>query len=299
MRDSIRTMAAPPAQPVPLHPPTGNRTIGAILIDAGKISLQDAERILVMQRREGLRFGDAGLKLGTLKPEDIAFALACQYDYPYLLPGESGVAAEIVAAHNPFSAQVEALRALRSQLMLRWFSGEREAHTLAVTSPGRGEGRSWLAANLAVMFSQLGQRTLLIDADLRNPRQHKLFGLDNRTGLSSVLANRGQVDTIRRIGSFVALSVLPAGPQPPNPQELVSRPVFANLLEELSGEFGVIIIDTPAAAEYADAQTIATRASGALLLTRRNVTSMDALAALADNLRQTGVQLVGGTVSDF
>ena len=292
-------MIAAPAPAVPLHPPIGNRSIGAILVDTGRLSLPDAERILAVQQQEGLRFGEAGLKLGILKTEDIAFALARQYDYPYLLPGETAVSTEVIAAHNPFSPQVEALRALRSQLMLRWFSGERETHALAIVSPGRGEGRSWLAANLAVMFSQLGQHTLLIDADLRSPRQHTLFGLDNRSGLSSVLANRAQVDTIRRIGSFVDLSVLPAGPQPPNPQELVSRPLFANLLEELSNEFGVIIIDTPAAADCADAQTIATRASGALLLARKHMTSMEALAALADNLRQTGVQLVGSTVSNF
>jgi len=299
MPDVAQTMNLTPPKTVLLRQAAGNRSIGAILVDAGKLSLQDAERILALQHEQGLRFGDAGLNLGVLKPEDISFALARQFDYPYLLAGESNVAKEIVAAYEPFSPQVEVLRALRSQLMLRWFAGERESHTLAIVSPGRGEGRSWLAANLAVVFSQLGEHTLLIDADLRNPRQHSLFGIENRSGLSSILSHRSQVETIQRIASFVDLSVLPSGPIPPNPQELLSRPMFAKLLHELAGEFDVIIIDTPAAAAYADAQTIATRASGALLLARKHATIIGALSVLTDNLRQTGVEVVGSTVSDF
>lgn len=289
-------MTLMPPQSV-LRQVAGNRSIGAILIDAGRLSPADAERILALQQNEGLCFGDAGLKLGALKPEDVSFALARQYDYPYLLAGESNVTQEVVAAYEPFGPQVEVLRALRSQLLLRWFSGPHETRTLAIVSPGRSEGRSWLAANLAVVFSQLGEHTLLIDADLRNPRQHTLFGIESRFGLSSILSNRSQVDSIQRIASFVDLSILPAGPLPPNPQELLGRPLFAKLLDGLSGEFGVIIIDTPVAAEYADAYTVATRASGALLLARKHGTSVGVLNALAQNLRQTGVQVVGSVIS--
>jgi protein-tyrosine kinase len=292
-------MNVTPPQTVLLRQATGNRSIGAILVDARRLSLQDAERILALQQTEGLRFGDAGLKLGVITPEDISFALARQYGYPYLLVGESNVADEITAAYEPFSPQVETLRALRSQLMLRRFTGQRENRTLAITSPGRVEGRSWLAANLAVVFSQLGEHTLLIDADLRNPRQHSLFGIKNRTGLSSILSNRGEVSTIQRVTSLVDLSVLPAGPIPPNPQELLGRPQFAKFLDELAGEFGVIIIDTPAATEYADAQTIASRASATLLLARKHRTSIGTLGSLADNLRQTGVEVIGSVVLEF
>lgn len=275
------------------------RAIGAILIDTGRLSLDNAERILHLQKEQGLRFGDAAIKLGLLTDQDIQFALARQYDYPYLLDGEGLISGELVAAHAPFGPQVEALRALRSQLMLRWFSDETERKTLAIASPGRGEGRSYLAANLAVVFSQLGEHTLLIDADLRSPRQHRLFGLENRRGLSSLLSHRGGAGDVQRIPSFVDLSVLTAGPTPPNPQELLGRPVFARLLEEFSREFDVVIIDTPAAQDYADIQTIAVRASGALLVARKHRTSLGRLGALAENLRQLGVQAVGSVVSEF
>ena len=167
------------------------RAIGAILIDAGRLSPDGAERILRAQRDGGLRFGDAAISLGLLKESDIQFALSRQFDYPFLQPGESSVSDEVVAAYRPFTHQVEELRALRSQLMLRWFDAEAERKTLAIVSPERGEGRSFIAANLAVVFSQLGERTLLIDADMRNPRQHTMFAVSNRLGLSETLAGRG------------------------------------------------------------------------------------------------------------
>jgi len=281
------------------HTATGERSIGAILVDSGKLTIDQAERILRTQKDEKLRFGDAAVKLGLLRPEDIQFALARQYDYPYLIKGGGEIADELIAAYQPFSPQVEALRALRSQLMLRWFTGEAGRKSLAVASPGRGEGRSWLVANLAVVFSQLGERTLVIDADLRNPRQHALFKLENRSGLSHILSNRGEVNAVQRIGSFRDLSVLPAGPIPPNPQELLGRSLFARFLEEVGHEFDVVIIDTPAAAECADAHGVAVNSGGALLLARKHETSFTDLAALSDDLRGVGVRVVGSVLTEF
>ncbi|MBS3936170.1 MAG: chain length determinant protein tyrosine kinase EpsG [Sulfuritalea sp.] len=277
-----------------------DRSIGAILVDGGRLSLGDAERILRLQKETGLRFGEAAINLGLLSEQDIQQALACQFDYPYLIKREheNEISAELVAAYEPFGRHVESLRGLRSQLLLRWFTGESERKTLAVVSPGRGEGRSYLAANLAVVFSQLGEHTLLIDADIRNPRQHALFHLDNRVGLTTILSGRATIDAIRRIPSFMDLSVLAAGPQPPNPQELLLRPLFAKLLEELAHEFDVIILDTPAGDASADAQTIAIRASGAVVLARNNLTSVPACRRLVKSLVDAGVVVVGSVFND-
>ncbi len=137
-----------------------NRRIGAILVDEGKLRIQDAERILYAQKEKGLRFGEAAIALGLVTESDIQRALSLQHDYPYLLPNESKVSRKLGAAYEPFGKQGEALRALRSQLLLRWFSGESERRTLAVVSPDRGDGRSVLCANLAIVFSQLGESTL-------------------------------------------------------------------------------------------------------------------------------------------
>ncbi|WDZ97908.1 chain length determinant protein tyrosine kinase EpsG [Herbaspirillum sp. WKF16] len=277
-----------------------SRSIGAILIDMGKLTPDKAERILRLQRERGMRFGDAAIQLGLLSQDDIDHALSSQFDYPYLQKGESRVSEEVVAAYNPFSPQVETLRALRSQLMLRWFDADNGHKALAVTSAGSGEGRSFLAANLAVVFSQLGERTLLIDGDMRNPRQHELFGLDNRYGLSAVIAGRaGAAESIHRVPALVDLSVLTSGPTPPNPQELLGRAPFAELLQQLAPSYDAIIIDTPPGVECADAQMVAARTGAALMVVRKNVSHIAGVRTLADTLADAHVHVVGSVLNEF
>ncbi len=291
---SIRSLARPVVRGT-----ADDRSIGAILIDSGRLTPEDAERILHKQREAGLRFGEAAIKLGLLTEQDIQFALARQFDYPYLVAGESNVSAELVSAYQPFSRQVESLRALRSQLLLRWFNGDTERRAISVVSAGRREGRSYLAANLAVVFSQLGERTLLIDADLRNPRQHQLFGLANRVGLSQMITGRAGESAIERIPALMDLSVITAGSAPPNPQELLSRSSFSQLLASLSGSFDVVILDTPAADVGADAQTVAVRTRGALLVARENHSYIGDLQDLSDSLHHSTVAVVGVVMNHF
>ena len=276
-----------------------DRSIGAILVDAGRLKIEDAERILRLQKEQDLRFGAAAMQLGLLNQADIDFAISRQFDYPYLLRGQSAVSEELIAAYAPFTPQVEALRALRSQLMLRWFDVDPARKALAVVSAERNEGRSFIAANLAVAFSQLGEHTLLIDADMRNPSQHRLFGLDNRAGLSAVLTGRGGPEAIQRIPALRDLSVLPAGVQPPNPSELLARPEFAQLLQEMAREFDILILDTPAAADTADAQTITMRAGGALLVVRKNASRFWRVRGIADHAVETSATIVGTVLNEF
>ena len=274
------------------------RSIGAILVDAGKISPIDAEKILREQKHSNLRFGDAAFKLGLLNQDDIKFALARQFEYPYLKHGDKTISEEVVSAFNPFSPIVEQLRAVRTQLMLRWFDVDARHKSLTIVSPSAGEGRSFIAANLAVVFSQLGERTLLIDADLRNSRQQKLFNTGKSPGLSAVLSDRcAPEDAVVKIESLLGLSVLPAGASPPNPQELLSRPSFSAILESYSEAYDVILIDTPAATASADAQTIASRAGAALLVTRINMTPIAAVETLTTNLRNSNVAVVGSLLN--
>ena len=275
----------------------GIGSIGALLMDAGKLSAEDAERVLRLQKTEGIRFGEAALRLKLVTEADIQYALSRQFDYPCLLADEDDVSREIVAAYQPFSPQVEALRAVRSQLMLRRFTDENSGKALAIVSPERHEGRSYIAANLAVVFSQLGERTLLIDADMRFPRQHELFKLENQVGLSSYLAGRTAIPDIHRIEALMGLSVMPAGPTPPNPQEILARPRFASLLESAGWEYDVILIDTSAGGTAADAQTVASRAGGALMVARNNQTQARLARGLADSLASANVPLVGSVLN--
>jgi len=275
------------------------RSIGTVLIDAGRLRIQDAEAILRLQREENLRFGEAGMRLGLITQADIDYALSRQFDFPYLMPGQSAVSQEVIAAYAPLNGRVEPLRGLRSQLMLRWFGVSPENNALAIVSAERREGRSFIAANLAVVFAQLGERTLLIDADLRNPCQHRLFGLDNRAGLSAVLSGRAGPETVQSIPSLPNLSVLPAGALAPNPLELLARPLFSQLLQQLAHKLDVILLDCSAAAESADAQVAAVRAGAALIVARKNAARTWRVQGISEQVVQGKATIVGAVLNDY
>jgi len=280
--------------------PRGERSIGTILIQAGRLTFESTEKIMQLQREQGLRFGDAAIQLGLLSAEDIKLALSRQFDYPYLVRGESAVSEQVISAYAPFSPQAETVSVLRSQLMLRWFDNAVGGKALAIVSAGRGEGRSFIASNLAVAFAQLGRETLLIDADMRNPVQHSLFGVDNRSGLSAILAGRGTADAeTRRISGLPGLTLLPAGAQPPNPLELLARPLFPQMLADWATEFEVIILDSPATAEHTDAQNIAARAGAALIIARKGTSRMSQVRDAAATVNHTSAMIVGTVLNDF
>jgi chain length determinant protein tyrosine kinase EpsG len=283
---------------VPARAP-GERSLGAILIRAGRLTPETVAQVMQLQNEQGLRFGDAAIKLGLLTSADIAMALARQFDHPFLVRGESKVSEEVVAAYTPFNPQVEALRALRAQLSLRWFDGDPLRSALVILSAERGEGRSFIAANLAVIFAQLGERTLLVDADLRNPRQHDLFGLDNRAGLSAVLSGRGRPDAVQPVAGLLGLSVLTAGGLPPNPLELLARPIFSQLLAELREKFDVVILDSSAASEYADAQTVTVRTGAALVVVRKNAARLWKVRGISDSVTHCRATVVGTVLNNF
>jgi chain length determinant protein tyrosine kinase EpsG len=273
-------------------------SIGHILLDMGKITPVEAERILHLQKESGLRFGDAALKLGLITEADIQLVLAQQFDYPYLLPGQGNHPPELVVAYQPFGAQVEVFRAVRSQLMLRWFTVGRKA--LAVVGYNHNDKMSLFTANLAVVFSQLGERTLLIDANLRCPQQHEIFNLKNKQGLSDVLADRANIfEVISKIESFVDLSVLPAGTLPPNPLELLNRISFDELNEQLANQFDVILYDTLAFSSGIDALTIAARTEGALIVAHKDDTRVSDINAMNEQLKYSGSEIVGSVLIDF
>jgi chain length determinant protein tyrosine kinase EpsG len=291
-------MAKPVAKSVEQEPTRDHsRSIGAILVEQGRLSPEQVDEIQRYSTTHGLRFGDGAMKLRLLSQHDIDLAVAQQFNYPLLARGgNNGVSDDVIAAYLPQSETVEPLRALRSQLDLRWVAGERKV--LAITSPGRGDGRSWLAANLATVFAQMGRRTLLIDADMRHPRQHELFNLRNSVGLSALLTGRAGREIVARVHPQLRLFVLPAGSLPPNPQELLGRQVFDVVLSLFADQYDMVVLDTPACSEVADAQILASRAGTALMLARRNHTRRADLMNAMLNLRQTNVNLIGSVISD-
>src|SRR5256714_4463758 len=275
------------------------RHIGAILMDEGKLTPSDAEQVLKRQRELGWRFGEAAIELNLITDTDLREALAKQYEFPYLVAGPDGVSKELVAAWDPFHPVVEELRTVRTQLLIRWFNPGAGRRTLAITSPCAREGRSFVAANLAVSFSQLGQRTLLIDADFRAPRQQSIFNVPDRFGLSSALSGRADLSAAVPVPGLTGLAVLPAGPVPPNPLELLSRASFAALLGRAQAEYDVILIDTPPATEYTDAQSITFRAGDALLISRKDHTRLADTERTVRELSDASARIVGTLMNAF
>jgi len=190
------------------------------------------------------------------------------------------------------------MRALRMQLSRRWFD-EPERRCLAVCGVGNDEGRSYVASNLAAVFAQRGERVLLIDADLRRPVLRRLFRMPRSRGLSGLLAGRGSHRPIKAITAVPGLSVLPGGAAPPNPTELLEQRAFKQLLNELSQQFSVIILDTAAAAGSTDAQIVADAAGAAVLVARRDKTSTYSLQEFDASLRDCGVEVHGLIFNEY
>ncbi len=281
---------------IPTMPSSADSSIGGILLASGKITPESAERVLRMQKELGIRFGEAAQRLGLITEADIQQVLARQFDYPYLQAGENKFSEELLAAYQPFSPQVEQLRAVRSQLMLRWFARGRKS--LAVVQVNESDGASMFAANLAVVFSQLGENTLLVDANLRKPGLHAVFDQRPGPGLSDILAGRADVSAVTRIPSFVSLSLLSAGTLPPNPQELLGRAAFAALNAQLETNHDVTLYDVAPFALGADALAVAARAGGVLLIGRKDHTLLADINTVAEEIRHSGAEVVGAVMID-
>ncbi len=280
---------------------TARKTLmmGAILVANGKLRQDQIDLILNEQRVTGLRFGETAIKMRLVSHSDVEEALAIQFGYSSSRATALALPDKVTSAVNPYSPFAEALRGLRSQLMLRWFDGTPTRSTLAITSVDRGDGKSFVCANLGVAFSQIGERTLIIDGDLRHPTQHLNFGLRNPMGLSGILSGRAGLEEIVEFPTLPNLSVLPSGPQPPNPQELLSRDTFAELLHILTGRFDVILVDTPSAQEASDALVICQRARGALIVGRKDKTKATEIAQLSQVMASSHITLLGASLNEY
>ena len=268
--------------------------IGKLLEAAGKLKPQDSDRVVKLQQEQNLRFGEAAKQLGLVTEDDIQQAVASQFGYPYISPDEAGLSPELTVATAPYSKQAEALRSARSELLLRWFNNGHK--TLGVLGARAEEGASYLAANLAVLFAQMGRKVLLIDANMRQPRQHEMFNLGNGMGLSDILAERVPSVQVHTVKPFQTLTVLPAGSPPPNPAELLARPAFAALLSGLETSYDIILLDTPPSQLSSDFQLIAVRAGGMLIATRRHVSRLVPLTEMKEKITLTGAQVVGAVL---
>jgi len=197
---------------------------------------------------------------------------------------------ELVTLADPLSPAAEAFRLLRTNL---WFSSvDQPVRKVLITSPGPLEGKSVVAANLGVVIAQAGLRVAVVDADLRRPRQHHIFGIHSRGGLSRSVME-GTTDGRVHPGPLEGLALLPAGELPPNPVELLASRRMSALLEELAGQVDVVLIDSPPILPIADAIVLAQRVDGVVLVLEAGKTSRTAARQAVERLEQVGGRLFG------
>lgn len=273
---------------------TQEKSIGNLIAEANNLTSDQVEQVLAHQRSTGQKFGEAAVDLGLAKKEDVLWALSQQFHYPYAADGRKQVSSELVVATNPFDASAEFFREIRSQIISTVFQNSDPRCALAVCSPNSGDGKTFFAANLAVAFSQLGSRTLLVDGDLRTPRLHQIFGLGNASGgLSGVLSGRAETNVIRPVEALPSLYLLPVGVVPPNPMELVQGMAFDMLLNELTRKFDYVIVDTPAVEHGADARVIAAKCGAALGVCRQGKTEVKSMNAMISSLKKVCPNFAG------
>jgi capsular exopolysaccharide synthesis family protein len=201
-----------------------------------------------------------------------------------------------VVSSDSMSVVAEAYRTLRTMLFFR--AGSSGAKTVLVTSPTMGDGKTMTASNLAIAVAQSGNRTLLIDADLRRPMQHKLFDIDNRRGLTNVIAGEISASDAIRASDVPGLDLLTSGPIPTNPAEVLNSDTFRELLTDLSRQYDLVIMDSPPVMPVTDARILGAMCDVTVLVLRAMRTDLRAAKNAKETLFEVGANVAGGMIND-
>ena len=212
-------------------------------------------------------------------------------------PHDASPGLPLVVALDPVDPAAEAYRNLRMNLM--FMSTEEEPiRSVLFSSPGPGEEKSTTAVNFAVMLAQQGQRVLMIDADLRRPSVHRSLDLLREPGLTNLLVGDAAVREAVRLSVLPNLDVLPSGPFPPNPSELLNSKAMQRLLDEFEGRYSMVIVDSPPVLTVTDAAVLAAHTDGAVVVLRSGDTEQRAAERSVEQLRRLGVRVFGAVLNE-
>jgi capsular exopolysaccharide synthesis family protein len=208
-----------------------------------------------------------------------------------------GTPQDLFVQAHPKSAAAECLRAIRTNLL--FMSPDKPLKTILVTSAGPQEGKTTTATSLAMTMALSGNRVLLVDADMRRPRVHRIFGVTSQAGLSSLIVGEGSLGEVIRATGIDNLSVLPCGPIPPNPAELLHTGAFERLLLEMAASYDRIIIDSPPVGVVADSVVISTHVDGAVIVLKAGKTDREMAAQAVRQLRDVKAPIFGAVLNDL
>jgi succinoglycan biosynthesis transport protein ExoP len=204
---------------------------------------------------------------------------------------------DLYVHRQPKSSVAECCRAIRTNLL--FMSPDKPFKTLVVTSSGPQEGKSTTCIFLGVAMAQSGNRVLLLDTDMRRPRLHKAFGVPNDVGISSLVVGEGSLDKAVKSTEVPNLFVLPCGPIPPNPAELLHTQAFADLLKAAGERFDRIVLDSPPLNAVSDSAVLATQADGVVLVLRAGKTNREAARRALRSLADVQAQMYGAILNDL
>lgn len=244
----------------------------------------------------GLAFGMEYFDSRIKSPEEIKAHLGVPFLglVPAVATVSEGGEAPLLQSDAPI-AFAESIRALRTAVLFS--TAEEGAHSIVVTSTGPSEGKTVISSSLAITLAQAGQRTLVVDADMRRPRMHEALGRPQEPGLSNVLVGEATLAEAARPTSVEHLSVLPAGQIPPNPAELLGSKKYQELLAELKTKYDWIVIDAPPVMPVTDASVVANSAGGVIFVIGSEMTPRQTAAAAIEQLRAANAKLVGAVLN--
>ena len=270
------------------------------LIRFARLTQQQVDRVVALQNQHQISFARAATELGYLSRQDLMSEMSRQFSYPILTGHSYGsqFSRELVVGHEPFSPAAEAIRSIRTSIVSSAIA--QGIRSFAVTYPRQGTGGTFFSGNIALAFAQMAIPTVLVDANLREPRVAEMFGLaSSGEGLSHALRSRN-IDEVAIVPDVIpGLSILTAGIIPPNPQELLSSGEFLALANNLEKSFGVVIYDTAPAMEFADAAVVAARVGAAIIVARQHETSFDDIAAMSGKFRAAQCKFLGTVMNAF
>jgi len=197
----------------------------------------------------------------------------------------------LVTRAEPKSALIEAFQTIHANL--NFASVDQEVNSLVITSAGPSEGKSFVSANLALTMARQGKQVIVVDADLRRPTLHKRFGIDNAEGLTTVLASDRSVEEVLVTTETEGLRILPSGPIPPNPVELLASDKMMELCQALANKADLVIYDTPPIVMVSDAPTLASQSDGVLLVIEQGSTSKRLVTEVRDILTRAHARTIG------